>query len=196
MTIGSILLGVALLVGVGLFVTRPIFVHDPQRRRRMSQRKALTLQKEAILTEIRALDFDYETGKVAEEEYRQGREAYVAEAAELLQRIDALDERFLDTEATPAAEQPAAEQPAAEQPKVAGQPELEFDEIEAAIARRRGKAAPAAAPAPKATRPKQKARVGSGQAGGGFCPQCGQPADPDDRFCAFCGHQLTEPQHA
>ena len=191
MTIGSILLGVALLVGVGLFVTRPIFVHDPQRRRRMSQRKALTLQKEAILTEIRALDFDYETGKVAEEEYRQGREAYVAEAAELLQRIDALDERFLDTEATPAAEQPAAEQP-----KVAGQPELEFDEIEAAIARRRGKAAPAAAPAPKATRPKQKAGVGSGQAGGGFCPQCGQPADPDDRFCAFCGHQLTEPQHA
>ncbi|MGD8855644.1 MAG: hypothetical protein PVG33_04895, partial [Chloroflexota bacterium] len=154
MTIGSILLGVALLVGVGLFVTRPIFVHDPQRRRRMSQRKALTLQKEAILTEIRALDFDYETGKVAEEEYRQGREAYVAEAAELLQRIDALDERFLDTEATPAEEQPAAEQPAAEQPKVAGQPELEFDEIEAAIARRRGKAAPAAAPAPKATRPK------------------------------------------
>jgi zinc-ribbon domain len=24
-----------------------------------------------------------------------------------------------------------------------------------------------------------------------FCPQCGQPVDAGDRFCAHCGHQLT-----
>jgi NADH pyrophosphatase NudC (nudix superfamily) len=26
---------------------------------------------------------------------------------------------------------------------------------------------------------------------GRFCPQCGQPTDPGDKFCAHCGHQLT-----
>jgi len=67
MTIGSILLAVALLVGVALFVTRPLFVRDARRRRRMSEYQALQAQKEAVLVEIRALDFDHETGKVAEE---------------------------------------------------------------------------------------------------------------------------------
>jgi hypothetical protein len=187
MTIGSILLGVALLVGVGLFVTRPVFVHDPQRRRRMSKRKALTLQKEATLTEIQSLDFDYETGKVADDEYQQQREAYVAEAAELLKQIDALDERFLETEAAPEAVQPAAD----------SSPASELDEIEAAIARRRASAAPDAPPAPAAVAPEQKAAAASGQPGAAsFCPQCGQPADVEDRFCAYCGHQLPQPQHA
>jgi len=205
MTIGSILLGLALLIGVGLFVTRPVFVHDPHRQRRISQRKALTLQKEAILTEIRALDFDFETGKVVEDEYQQQREAFVAEAAELLKRIDVLDERFLETE-EPAAEEPAAEeptadelavqQPSAAEPAPQSRPEPEFDEIEAAIARRRAKAPPDA-PAPKPVAPRQKASAATGRASsGGFCPQCGQPADADDRFCAYCGHQLAEPQHA
>lgn len=203
MTIGSILLGLALLIGVGLFVTRPVFVHDRHRHRRMSQRKALTLQKEAILMEIRALDFDFETGKVAEDEYQQQREAYVAEAAELLKRIDVLDERFLETEEPAAeefaaeefaAEELAAEEPAAGQPAPQSRPEPEFDEIEAAIARRRANAEPVA-PAPMPVAPRQKATAGRAS-DGGFCPQCGQPADEDDRFCAYCGHQLAEPQHA
>ncbi len=189
MTIGSLLLGLALLVGVGLFVTRPVFRRDPQRRRRMSQRRALTLQKEAVLTEIRALDFDYETGKVSEEEYQQQREAKVAEAAELLQRIDALDERFLETDTAPA----TADQPAAE-----SQLDRKLDEIEAAIARRRAKAPPArAVPAPAATEAYQKTTVAPAKVSGdSFCPQCGQPADANDRFCAYCGHRLAQPQHA
>jgi hypothetical protein len=211
MTIGSILLGVALLIVVGLFVTRPIFAHDPQRRRRMSERKSLALQKEAILTEIRDLDFDYETGKVGDEEFRQQREAYVAEAAGLLKRIDVLDERHLEAEAPlvpdlqPAEDLLAAEDlpqasdllPAAELPPAAatppaleGQPEVAFDEIEAAIARRRAKDAPAAAAAPKKAAARKQAPTG------GFCPQCGHPADAGDQFCAYCGHKLAQPQHA
>ena len=95
MTIGSILLGLALLVMVGLFVTRPLFVRDPHRRRRMSERQALEAQKEAVLVEIRNLDFDYETGKVPEADYREQREAYIGEATELLMRIDQLDESQL-----------------------------------------------------------------------------------------------------
>ncbi len=174
MTIGSILLGLALLVGVGLFVTRPLFVRDPHRRRRMNEYQALQAQKEAVLVEIRALDFDYETGKVAEEEYQLQREAYVTEAAELLMQIDALNESYLETEPAAAPERKA--RPA-------------DDEIEAAIARRRAKVAAAS------SKPK-KASPDGRLADGGFCPQCGQPADAGDRFCAHCGHQLIQPQHA
>lgn len=174
MTIGSILLGLALLVAVGLFVTRPLFARTPHRRRRMNEYQALQAQKEAILVEIRALDFDFETGKVPEEEYRSLREAYVSEAADLLMQLDVLDETFLEAE--PAATPERAVRPA-------------DDEIEAAIARRRAKVATAPSEPKKASQDGQLA-------GGGFCPQCGQPADADDRFCAHCGHQLIQPQHA
>ena len=174
MTIGSILLGLALLVAVGLFVTRPLFVRDPHRRRRMSERQALQAQKEAILVDIRDLDFDYETGKVQEADYREQREAYIAEATDLLMRIDQLDEAFLETAA---------------EPEPGPQAEPEYDAIEAAIAaRRRAKTKPVAAP----ESPAPTGENGRSQ----FCPQCGQPADAGDRFCAHCGHQLALTQHA
>lgn len=180
MTIGSILLGLALLVAVGLYVTRPLYAGDRRRRRRMSERKSLTVQKEAILTEIRALDFDYETGKVSEGEYRQQREAYVEEAAELLMRIDALDEQYLESDVAPAPD---------------SQPTAEYDEIEAAIARRRAKRA--LAPSRETAEPVAEATFAAGKvARGSFCPQCGEAADAGDRFCAYCGHQLAEAQHA
>jgi hypothetical protein len=146
----------------------------------MSERKSLTLQKEAVLTEIRTLDFDYETGKVREDEYRPQREAYMEEAADLLMRLDALDEKFLESDTAPVAE---------------SQPEMKYDEIEAAIARRRAQAAPASPP-PQAA-PTQEAAVAASQVTrASFCPQCGEAADAGDRFCAYCGHQLAETQHA
>jgi len=183
MTIGSILLGLALLGLVALYVTRPLYTVDRHRRRQMSERKSLVLQKEAVLTEIQALDFDYETGKVDKGEYQQQREAYIQEAANLLMRIDALDDKYLEGATVPAPD---------------GRPEGEFDEIEAAIARRRA----AAAPMPSASTNESAAPVyeetatTSGTSGGSFCPQCGKAADAGDRFCAYCGHQLAEAQHA
>lgn len=183
MTIGSVLLGLALLGLVALYVTRPLYAADRHRRRRLSERKSLTVQKGAILTEIQALDFDYETGKVAEDEYRQQRETYLEEATDLLMRIDALDEKNLEGDAAPAPDSRAG---------------TEFDEIEAAIARRRAKAVPAATTSTqKAVAPAHaKPAVASRPARGGFCPQCGEAADAGDRFCAYCGHRLAEAQHA
>ncbi|UCG23172.1 MAG: zinc ribbon domain-containing protein [Chloroflexota bacterium] len=173
MTIGSFLLGLALLVIVGLFVTRPLFARDPHRRRRMSERQALEAQKEAVLVEIRNLDFDYETGKLQEADYQEQREAYIGQATELMMRIDQLDEAYLKT---------------ADEPVTDSSPEPEYDAIEAAIARRRAKTKPVPAP----DEPVPAAKNGHSN----FCPQCGQPADAGDRFCAHCGHQLAQPQHA
>lgn len=184
MTIGSILLSVALLLVVTLFVARPFLLAGRRTVDDLSQQEALEAQKEAVLAEIRALDFDYETGKVPEEEYEALRREQLAEAAQLLKALDAL--------------QPAT---------VAGQGET-VDDIEAAIARVRQKAVPEedieAAVArrrqegvrvngQKATITPVRARA-SGNAPAkraGFCPECGQARDDSDKFCAYCGHAFA-----
>jgi len=67
-------------------------------------------------------------------------------------------------------------------------PSLE-DEIERAITRRRTKTVPAARSTqePTPVEPKGTSK---------FCPECGKPTDPNDKFCANCGHKLLKPQHA
>jgi hypothetical protein len=56
--------------------------------------------------------------------------------------------------------------------------------IEAAIAQIRGQEPVAAAQAAPV-----KTAVKSSP--GGFCPQCGNPADAGDKFCSTCGHKLV-----
>ena len=90
MTIGSILLGVALLILVVLFLARPFVQRASLTHLPRTDRQRLLARKEAILTQILALEFDYETGKVPAEVYQPQREAMVDEAAVVLQELDAL----------------------------------------------------------------------------------------------------------
>lgn len=146
------------------------------------KREQLEAEKEQILAQIRALDFDHETGKLPETEYQRTRERLMVEAAALLQQMDDL---------APAGEARPAEGGA--------------DEIEAAIAERRKQRAAADIEAAVAQRRTQSQGIASRQravlvaagnghgdetAGRAFCPQCGQPHDESDSFCAFCGQKL------
>jgi hypothetical protein len=181
MTAGSLLLGAALLLLVALFIGRPLL--GPSRRaERLSRREALLAQKEALLARIRDLDFDLETEKLAPEEHAAERGGLMAEAATLLRQLDELD----NEPATPAAERRGRK----------GARRAASDEIEAAVARRRRslpvEAEIEAAVASRRAAPPAVAMTG-GQKAGGFCPQCGKPADAGDRFCAYCGHQLPVP---
>jgi len=89
MTTGSILLGVALLILIALFLARP-FLERPvgDERRRSSSYQALAARKEALLEQIRELDFDQETGKIPNELYPLQRAQLVSQAAALLQQLD------------------------------------------------------------------------------------------------------------
>jgi hypothetical protein len=91
MSVGSLLLGLALLALVALFVARPLTESRFPRRQRRTRLQRLTVQKEAILIQIRALDLDYETGKMPEEEYQLQRAAFVAEATAILKLIDEIE---------------------------------------------------------------------------------------------------------
>lgn len=150
MTTGSILLGLALLILIALFVARP-FLQRPagNERRRSSSYQALATRKEALLEQIRELDFDQETGKIANELYQLQRARLVSQAAALLQQLDDV--------VTPA------------------DPRLPADvdeQIEAAVARLRTQPAPAATASngsggycPQCGRPTD--------AGDKFCAACG-----------------------
>lgn len=89
MTTGSILLAIGILFLVALFVARP-FLLPPPRSVRLSERAYLLAQKDALLAQIRVLDFDLETGKTTAVDHAAEREHLVANAAAILQELDAL----------------------------------------------------------------------------------------------------------
>lgn len=167
MAIGSILLGVALLVLVGLFIARP-FLRPQEEEAVLTEQQLLLEEKEALLDQIQALDFDHETSKIPTQLHELQRARLVEQATAVLQAIDAAegDESFVAP--------------------VAEASDIDVDiEIEAAIARVRRQGAQKTAP----SAPELSPAVTNGHTR--FCPQCGTPTDSGDRFCANCGHNLT-----
>ena len=88
MAAGSILLGLALLIVVGLFLARPLLIAQPQKTKSLARRQQLEQEKEAYLNQIRALDFDHETGKIPSDVYEEQRAILVKEAAVILKTLD------------------------------------------------------------------------------------------------------------
>ena len=172
LTIGSILLGGALVLIVVLFLARPFATgEDEEQRIGREAVDALLLRKESLLRDIRELDDDFEAGKVAPEMYQRTRPQLLKQAALVMKQ---LDERGY-------VEAAAAEIPADVDARIeaavrrARSPQQIDDQIEAAVRQTRA-AAPAAEPA------------GNGAAR--YCPSCGRPVEPDDRFCPKCGRNL------
>ncbi len=90
MAIGSILLGLALLIVAGLFLARPLLTAQPESKTFLAKRQQLEEEKEIYLNEIRALDFDHETGKIPTDVYEQQRAQLLSETAAILKELDEL----------------------------------------------------------------------------------------------------------
>lgn len=90
MAIGSILLGLSLLILLVLYLARPVLTAQPQAASIVSGHQQLEQEKEAYLDEIRALDFDYETGTIPEGVYEQQRAQLMEDAAGVLKALDDL----------------------------------------------------------------------------------------------------------
>ncbi|MCA9897684.1 MAG: zinc-ribbon domain-containing protein [Anaerolineales bacterium] len=164
MATGSILLGMALLVLTGLFIARP-FMRPRNEEGDLTEYQLLQEEKEHLLDQIQALDFDLDTGKIPAEVHQLQRARLMEDATAVLKSIDRAGGDGEDTAIVPDA--------------------VDMDiEIEAAIARiRQQRRHKKSAPAPTVS----VATNGHAR----FCSQCGTPTDPDDRFCANCGHKLT-----
>lgn len=175
MTVGSVLLGIALLIAVGLYLTYPFWDASKQERReRKNQHDLLLEQKEALLAQIQTLDFDHDTGKIPTEVHTMQRARLVAEATEVLKQLDAMTSGVSDAAIEAAiarARSTQKAQTAVSRPRKA-QP-LD-DDMERAIANARQRKT--SVPTTGLTR---------------FCPQCGTSVSSTDKFCAACGHKLT-----
>ena len=167
MTIGSILLGVALAILVGLVLARPLLQASREEQKKLSRRQILLAEKEAILSQIRDLDFDHDTGKMPDEIHERQRAQLMNNAADILKELEQMAGK---------APQPAA-------PILNGTMDADAD-IEAAITRMRQTKKAKTAPKPRSTSAN----------GGGFCPQCGNAFDSGDKFCVSCGHKLRTKQ--
>ena len=76
-----------------------------------SELQDLYVQREGAYATLKELDFDHETGKLIEEDYRELRARYSDEAVRILQRIDELEAAASKTKPAPKSGRPAQASP-------------------------------------------------------------------------------------
>ncbi|MCS7056893.1 MAG: zinc ribbon domain-containing protein [Thermoflexales bacterium] len=148
MPLGTILLGIALLIIVVVVIALPLLDRKTPAVQPPSRREALEQERRTIISAIRELDFDYRTGKIDEEDYKRLRESRVARGAQILRELAELDEAERDVDA----------------------------EIEAQVARFRTVQATDGRARAKSVICSSCGHAAG--AGDKFCPQCGHPLDP------------------
>jgi hypothetical protein len=172
LTIGSILLGVALVIIVVLYLLRPFaFPEDETVRLDREEVDGLVLRRDGLLRQIRELDDDMEAAKVAPELYQHRRPQLVRQAALIMQQLDAHG-----YEETPLTADLDAQIEAAVK-RLRAPEEIDAD-IEAAVRQARARR-----PAP--------VNGAAATVATSFCPKCGRRVEAEDRFCPKCGHQLA-----
>jgi len=175
LTLGSVLLGVALVVIVLLYLARPFAMpEDEETRIDREEVDGLVLRRDALLVQIRELDDDMEAAKVAPELYQARRPQLVKQAALLTQQLDAHGY----SAGAPAATGTVATAPADLDARMeaairrARTPQQVDDAIEAAVRQARA--------------PQQNGTPAA------YCPQCGRRVEAADRFCPQCGRNLIQ----
>jgi hypothetical protein len=81
-------------VGIVVFVGEPLVrwqISEPLQSTRGREVEQLTLQKETLYTAIHDLDFDFQTGKVDQQDYTELRHNLEEEAIQILRQLDTVD---------------------------------------------------------------------------------------------------------
>lgn len=211
MTFIPIILIALLIVGTFAFVFRPLLAEYSQGKE-SSMRRLLPLggqtsftvdeliaRRDAIYAALKDAEFDRETGKFADEDYQIVRDRYMVEAAQVLRQLDRLTpeaEAALDAEIESAVAKLRSE--GKEFSPTSG---YSADVVAAVEAEISSLIKHAAAPekrtlaCPDCGQPYQPGDVFCAACGASLadtCPQCGASHQPGDAFCARCGAPLTE----
>jgi hypothetical protein len=190
-TAGSLLLSLAIIALVIFFLARP-WLASSEKHEAITRLEQLTYRKDALLAQIKQLDFDHEVGVIPEDEHQRLRLKLVTETAAIMQQLDALPQsKQKQTKPAPAIKakpakavkpQPAPQvkaKPAAA--PVAAKSDADIDAaIEAAVAK---------------LRQPQNSSLQTPPVNGTIltCPQCNREVKVDDHFCAGCGQPINQP---
>jgi rubrerythrin len=176
MDIGSLFLILALLILVGWFISRPFFEFKNAKQILSSanpqehERSALLAERDRVVNALHELDFDYTLGKIPEEDYPAQRGMMLQYGADVLRKLDELQEAASASSADDQLEAAiAARKVTQTEVKTVDHEDKADDQIETMIAMRR--------------------RAQSEKAGG-FCHKCGGPVQKSDLFCPKCGTAL------
>ena len=195
LTLGSALLGLALVVIVLLYLARPFAMpEDEEVRVNREEIDGLLLRKADLLRSIRELDDDYDAAKVAPELYVATRPQLMKQAALVMKQLD--DHGYVEAIRSVAAEVDPQGIDAQIEAAVrrARTPEQLDEQLETAIRQARGKATDTA-PAPVTTAAAAATTATAAPSTNGttqFCPQCGRRVEKGDRFCPKCGHNHVQ----
>ena len=176
MDIGSIFLLLGILVVVMLFIFQP-FIDERKHKVLITQAlpslekemhvSSMLAERDRILRALQELDFDFNLGKIPEEDFPTQRQFLLQKGAEIIKKLDEIsgDEQSTDQlqriEATLGGNKPAIR---------IDNEKIEKDvDVESMIAARKRS---------KESKPD------------GFCPKCGKPVSKIDKFCSKCGNTL------
>ena len=156
MELAAILFLIALLLAVSLYLATPLMVNRSRRVTEEPQEaSSLLAERERLLTALQELDFDFQLGKIPEEDYPSQRADLLRKGVEVLKRLDAI----APSRPAPRVQQGTA---AADQSEA-----LSDDEIESMLAtRRKARKMRSAGFCPRCG----KAVMVTDQ----FCPNCGK----------------------
>ncbi|MFO8036287.1 MAG: zinc ribbon domain-containing protein [Anaerolineales bacterium] len=126
MDIGSVFILIAIMMLVAVYISQPFFEGEAAPPEEGSEHSHLLAERERLLGSIKELDFDYDLEKISESHYQKARRKLVMEAAQVLQKIDAVEKERGIGKTTPT-EAEIRKSP----------PRTEVDEIETLIAARR-----------------------------------------------------------
>src|SRR5512146_151036 len=91
MDLAAILFLVALLLAVSLYLVTPLMNNRAVRRREETQEvSSLLAERERLLNALQELDFDFQLGKIPEEDYPSQRADLLRKGAEVLKKLDAI----------------------------------------------------------------------------------------------------------
>jgi hypothetical protein len=128
---------------------------------------SLMAERDRILLALQELEFDYNLGKIPEEDYPIQRQFLLKRGAEVIKTLDEIKGNSSEDNVIQQIET-ALEENRVDGPKFETKTEKDLD-IESLIAARKRS---------KEVKPD------------GFCPKCGKPISKNDKFCSKCGTPL------
>jgi len=187
------IIGLAMLVAAAAYIAQPLVAKSRALSPLESPREKLLSERDALYVSIRDWDFDFQTGKLLETDYRAMREKYVARGVEILKQLDAMPDVPKSEAGSRRPEVGGRKSEVAEDVEAAVQARRKArsseDEIEAAVRARRQPSIRDSLTPQKTAGPARE--IPQSEIQNPNCPKCGRPVDPADRFCGKCGAALT-----
>jgi hypothetical protein len=211
MDLGAVFLLLAVVVLVGLFISRPFFEKDsgpdievrhadadgtPGRiesaSRQEHRRSMLLAEQDRLLTALGELDFDHALNKIPDEDYPEQRMDLLRQGADVLRQLDALDGETHDQSVEDRLEKVIAARRADASRRSPEDPGRTPAARPAAAGEARGEPlGEALAVEDDLEQLISSQRQSLKEQPAGFCPHCGKPVQKSDRFCPRCGGSIA-----